>query len=229
MEALIFDFDDTLVDTYGLFMEYYNRFADIMKEQQLATEEEALAVLHEVDIQVVIRIGYPSRESFGLAMQESYHLLCEKKGLCPAPEMSEQLYRLGLAVHQDKTRHYDDAAPLLQYFSGKIPLLLLSQGDSDSQLARVNSSGFAHFFQEARIVPQKTAAVYRELVSDYGFKPERCCMIGNSIRSDINPAMEAGLSAIHLLRQDWVYDQVPAQGEYRTITSLAELRELIEL
>lgn len=228
-KLIVFDFDDTLVDTYGVFMDYYERFAHIMSELGLGSRGEALEKLHAVDIQVVTRFGYPSLESFPLALQESYAQLAEEAGQPYDQEVAVALARLGRQVHEAPAPPYTDAEAALSALAGRVRLLLLSQGDADSQLARVRTSGFDRYFDELNVVPHKTVAVYQELTRRWDIAAESCLMVGNSIRADINPALEAGMQAVHLLREDWAYDREQPRGHYRTIKQLSELLELIEL
>ena len=77
-------------------------------------------------------------------------------------------------------------------------LLLLTKGDEDEQQNKIDLSGFGQHFRRIFIVPEKTTVVYANLVDAEGLDPARTWMIGNSVKSDIGPALAAGLGAVFI-------------------------------
>jgi len=77
-------------------------------------------------------------------------------------------------------------------------LILLTKGRPDEQLAKLERSGLGSFFHAREVVFEKSVDTYRELVARHGLVPERTWMIGNSPRSDINPARAAGLGTVFI-------------------------------
>ncbi|MBU0702463.1 MAG: HAD hydrolase-like protein, partial [Chloroflexi bacterium] len=94
------------------------------------------------------------------------------------------------------------------WLNGRFRLLLLTKGDQEVQEDKLTRSGLGHFFDGVHVVPEKDAQVLRELVDRYGLEPELTWMVGNSPRSDINPALEAGIGAIHVPHSStWVWER----------------------
>jgi putative hydrolase of the HAD superfamily len=84
-------------------------------------------------------------------------------------------------------------------------------------------------FEAIHVVHEKDAPVLRELIETHGLAPERTWMIGNSPRSDINPATEAGIGAIHIPHEmtwDMEQEAIAAPDQVVELGSFRELREL---
>jgi putative hydrolase of the HAD superfamily len=77
-------------------------------------------------------------------------------------------------------------------------LMLLTKGDLFDQEAKLARSGIGELFAAVEIVSEKNAATYRRIMARHGAVPERFVMVGNSLRSDILPALEAGAMAVHI-------------------------------
>lgn len=84
----------------------------------------------------------------------------------------------------------------LAHLSGRHDLLLFTKGDPDEQKMKVERSGLSRFFGHVGIVREKNESAYRTLARERAFHVGRTWMIGNSPKSDINPALAAGLSAV---------------------------------
>ncbi len=63
---------------------------------------------------------------------------------------------------------------------------------------KIDRSGLGSYFRHAAVVPEKDAAAYRALVAELEVDPARTWMIGNSPKSDINPALGIGLNAVFI-------------------------------
>ncbi len=108
-------------------------------------------------------------------------------------------------------------------------MLVYTMGEDDHQRDKFNRSGIAGFFSDIVVVPVKNENTMKELLASFGTLPERACMIGNSPRSDINPAIECGVNAIYLKRSiTWQAEQTEfAEPELvTTVTSLSEILPL---
>ena len=77
-------------------------------------------------------------------------------------------------------------------------LILLTKGRADEQLAKLERSGLASFFHVTEVVFEKSVETYRDVMAKHGLSPGRAWMIGNSPRSDINPARAAGLGTVFI-------------------------------
>ncbi len=77
-------------------------------------------------------------------------------------------------------------------------LILFTKGDLDEQQSKVDRSGVTQFFDHVELTTEKDKQAYVRLIEHYRLDPVKTWMVGNSPRSDINPAIEAGLNAIFI-------------------------------
>jgi putative hydrolase of the HAD superfamily len=102
-------------------------------------------------------------------------------------------------------------------------LILMTKGNQAEQADKVERSGLASYFSAVEIPAEKDPATYREVLLRHELSPHTSWMVGNSPKSDINPALAAGLNAVFLFHKDtWVL-------EHAEIDSAPEGQQLIEL
>src|SRR5690242_3829579 len=92
----------------------------------------------------------------------------------------------------------EGVADTLEYLSQRHDLTLFTKGDPEEQKLKVDRSGLGIYFGHTAIVKEKNAGAYRTLVSERRLATERTWMIGNSPKSDVNPALAAGLNAVFI-------------------------------
>ena len=96
----------------------------------------------------------------------------------------------------------------LAYLAARHDLTLFTKGHPDEQTLKIGRSGLGEYFRHTAIVKEKDAAAYRRLVAERGMDPARTWMIGNSPKSDINPALAAGLHAVFVPHaHTWVLEK----------------------
>ena len=84
----------------------------------------------------------------------------------------------------------------LEYLALRHDLTLFTKGNPEEQKLKLDRSGLAIYFGHTAIVKEKDAASYAALIRERSLDPERAWMIGNSPKSDINPALEVGINAV---------------------------------
>jgi putative hydrolase of the HAD superfamily len=99
----------------------------------------------------------------------------------------------------------------------------MTKGDRAEQADKVRRSGLAGFFSAVEIVAEKDPPTYRDVIARHELKPQSSWMIGNSPKSDINPALAAGLHAVFLFHKDtWIL-------EHADLSAAPEGQHVIEL
>jgi putative hydrolase of the HAD superfamily len=106
-------------------------------------------------------------------------------------------------------------------------LVLVTKGDPAIQQHKIDTSGLVDYLDASYIVGEKNADTYRRIVAELDLDPTETWMVGNSPRSDINPAIEAGLGAI-LVPHDhtWTAEQEPLAAPELVVT-LASFGDLL--
>jgi putative hydrolase of the HAD superfamily len=108
-------------------------------------------------------------------------------------------------------------------------LLLVTKGHDDEQLGKLRRSGLAPYFHATEIVFEKHTDAYRQLLAKHGLDADNTWMIGNSPRSDINPAKAAGLHTVFIpYHTTWQHEleEISTDGNGTLLlNSFAELAE----
>ena len=151
-------------------------------------------ILNETERLNIRQHGYGT-QSFGRSLEETYSKL--------AGEMAQQhvfAHVKTLVAQLEKTppQLIDGVPETLNYLNSKHKLILFTKGHAAEQAAKVERSGLQKFFSAIEIVREKDAETYTELVSRHRIVKTHGWIIGNSPRSDINPGLRAGLSAVFI-------------------------------
>jgi putative hydrolase of the HAD superfamily len=216
---LIMDADDTLWENNIYFEQAIHAFVTFLDHSRLS-REEVRAVLDEVER----LMGYGS-VNFTKSLIETYRRLAEKD---LREEDIEQVRRFGEEIRTQPLQLLAGVRQTLDYLSPRHDLFLLTKGDSEEQKLKVERSGIEEYFKQVVIVPEKDVATYHRVVNELQIDPQRSWMIGNSPRSDINPALDAGLNAVYIPHpHTWHLEheevQYVEEGRLLTLSTFAEL------
>jgi putative hydrolase of the HAD superfamily len=117
----------------------------------------------------------------------------------------------------------------LAYLAPRHDLTLFTKGHPEEQKLKIDRSGLGQYFAHTAIVKEKDAAAYRALVADRGMDPARTWMIGNSPKSDVNPALAAGLNAVFVPHEfTWALEKtdiVEGNGRLLKAEGIGNLRD----
>jgi putative hydrolase of the HAD superfamily len=188
---LVFDADDTLWENNIYFERAFDDFCAFLDHSSL-TAAQVRDVLNEIETVNAKIHGYGSK-NFGRNLQEAYRHLAEReireRDLKHVMSLAERILEQPLEV-------IDGVEETLAELAGRHELTLFTKGHPEEQRMKVDRSGLGRYFAHTAIVKEKDAPAYRTLVEERGFLAAETWMIGNSPKSDINPALEAGLNAV---------------------------------
>lgn len=217
---LLIDADDTLWENNIYFEQAIHGFITFLDHSQL-TREEVRAVLDEIER----LMGYGT-VNFTKSLVETYRRLAEKD---LHDEDVEQARRFGERIRTHPLQLLAGVKETLDYLSPRHDLVLLTKGDLEEQKLKVEQSGIEECFRRVVIVQEKDVATYHQVTSELQIDPKRTWMIGNSPRSDINPALAAGLNAVYIPHpHTWHLEHEEVQhadaGRVLTLSIFADLR-----
>lgn len=186
---LLIDADDTLWENNIYFEQAIQAFITFLNHSQL-TPEEVRAVLDEVER----LMGYGSA-NFTRSLVETYRRLAEKD---LQDEDIQQIQQFGEQIRSHPLQLLDGVKETLDYLSPRHNLVLLTKGELEEQKLKIERSGTEQYFRQVVIVPEKDVATYHRVVRELRVDSKETWMVGNSPRSDINPALAAGLNAVYI-------------------------------
>jgi len=223
--TLIIDADDTLWENNIFYEECIASFSGLMATLGF-DPQAAERTLDEVERRRVLLVGY-APEEFARSMVITYENLCQTHDRPVDAEVSSQVLEIGGAVAGYPIMLLEGVEETLSWLSERFRMILLTKGDQKEQQSKVDRSGLARFFDAVHIVPEKEAQVFRDLIAEYGLEPKQTWMVGNSPRSDINPAVEAGIGAVYVPHSNtWTLEVVEITAPER-VTVLKRFGELI--
>jgi len=223
-QHLIIDADDTLWENNIYFERAFDDFCDFLAHSSMPPAE-VRAVLDEIET-VNNKIHGYGTANFARNLTECYHKLAERQVL------AEDLPRV-MSFTEQILHHPIEliagVAETLEYLSMRHDLTLFTKGNAEEQKLKLDRSGLAIYFGHTAIVKEKNARSYKALIRERGLDPERAWMIGNSPKSDINPALEVGIRAVfvpHLHTWSLEHEELRDGGDrLLRLEQFAELRE----
>lgn len=224
-QTLIFDGDDTLWENNVYFERAIDDFIAYLDHSTL-TPAEVRAVLDEIERANTKVHGYGAI-SFGRSLRECYQHLHQRH-----LDETELATVMGFAerILSQPIELIAGVEETLAELGTRHDLALVTKGHHEEQRLKIERSGLDGLFARTFVVPEKDAAVYRTVVADLAIEPRVAWMIGNSPRSDINPALTAGLNAVFVPHDNtWILEHeelapAPATGRLLVLERLADLR-----
>ncbi|MGL4404411.1 MAG: HAD family hydrolase, partial [Notoacmeibacter sp.] len=166
---------------------------------------------------------------FVLSMLEAASILTERQA---SSLLNDSILALGRQMLSHPVELLPYVSETLSQLHGRYSLLLITKGDLIHQERKVVASGLADFFDHIEIVSDKTAETYRRIFDRHGQGAKRAMMIGNSLKSDVIPALEAGAFGVHI-PHDMIFalehaETPHSQERFHALSNMKDLIPLIE-
>jgi len=219
-DIVAFDADDTLWKSEDGFQAAEARFAELVGPFAPAGVD-VLDALHAVERLDIASQGYGVK-AFTLSMVRAAISMTD--GAVPT-DVIRQLVDLGTAMLVEPVELLAHVPQVLERVGREIRIVLITKGDLVHQTRKVTTSGLEHHFSDVEIVLEKDPPAYAKLIDRFGVAPERFCMVGNSVKSDVLPVMALGGHAVHVpYHLTWDLEVVDDHRE--DVMELASLSDL---
>lgn len=219
---LVIDADDTLWENNIYFERAFERFAAYLNHGTLGNAE-VRRVLDGIEDVNRVRFGYGSVQ-FGHNMVACFEELCERP---IRREDREAVMRIALEIMEHPLQLIEGVSETLAHLADRHTLTLFTKGETSEQQAKVRNSGLARFFEEVVVAREKNTEAYRDLLARRGARAEHSWMIGNSPKSDINPALAAGMNAVYIPHErNWHLEEEALEPGTGTLLELDRFTEL---
>jgi putative hydrolase of the HAD superfamily len=225
--TLIIDADDTLWENNIFYEQCIADFAELMAAHGFEPEE-AVHMTETVERERVPLVGY-APEEFARSMVIAYQRLCAACNRPAEDAVAHAVWQIGQRVVEYPIVLLDGVAETLARLSGRCRMFLLTKGNRKVQESKLARSGLGHLFEEMHVVAEKSGQVLRELLACHSLHPHETWMVGNSPRSDINPALEAGIGAIYIPHPHTWGFEIEEIAEPERVTVLEHFAELATL
>ena len=222
-EVIGFDADDTLWHSEDSFISVEQQYVDLLMPY-VADGVDIRAALRATERQHVPISGYGVK-AFTLSMVEC--AVTVTQGSVPSTVVGD-IVRLGMAMLTEPVRLLPGVADVLEDLGADHRLVLITKGDLVHQWRKLNNSGITHHFAHIDVVMEKDEATYLRVLADVDAAPDRFCMVGNSVRSDVLPVLAIGGHAVHIEYQyTWEHELVEHQKSVVAASSILEVPALV--
>jgi putative hydrolase of the HAD superfamily len=227
IDVIGLDGDDTLWHSESLFAVTNDRIRELLSPH-VSTEVLDERLL-DVERQNLALFGYGAK-AFTLSVIET--AIEVTNGRVTTAEI-QAIIDLGKALLAHPVDLLDGVADAVERLADDHRLVLITKGDLFHQESKVAGSGLGDWFDSIQIVSEKDPATYRRVLDTVGVAPDRFLMVGNSLRSDVEPVLGIGGRAVHVpYEHQWALDSEPEgalpEDGWWHLDSLTDLPGLVE-
>jgi putative hydrolase of the HAD superfamily len=228
---ILFDLDDTLVDTSDIYWKSRSEFIKLMAELGYDSDY-VLEKFEEIDSRNLSKFGYvPQR--YCTSMLDAYKFLVLSNNQNAIISIENKIKKIGAIVRDEVPGLIDGALELLDRVkSNGFRSVLITRGIEEVQRKKIRTHGLEKYFDKIEIVLNNKVDLFRREIADAAISLDKCWVVGDSIKSDINPGLEVGAACVLFLyshpfyfwRQE--YGQTP-NGDFYLSYSLQNISKII--
>ncbi|HWC17138.1 MAG TPA: HAD family hydrolase [Terriglobales bacterium] len=225
-QTLLIDADDTLWENNVYFERAIADFISFLNHREF-TPKQVRERLNDVERESIKTHGY-GIHSFANALCRTFECLSVES---LTAELREQIRAFALRIAENPVEIISGVPETLQHLTAREHhLILMTKGNPTEQLSKVERSGLKEYFAAVEVVAEKNAKAYHAVAEKYGLDADVTWMVGNSPRSDVNPALEAGLHAVFVPHDmTWVLEHEEIGAPMRAGQKLLKLERFSEL
>ncbi len=224
IKQIIFDADDTLWENNIYYVKAMNDLLDLLAKAGL-DRSRLQKEFDQLELQVVRERGYGSYNFVWIleTLNDHYKEAIDVKTF-------EKIVNRFKEHPVKKPELFTGVIETLNYLKKRYHLYVLTKGDFKEQEQKIINAGIHDFVDAYFIVSEKEDNVYKEILTKHHWKAEETCMVGNSPKSDINPALRMGMYAVYIpYRDTWKLDDEPIEPVDNRFFQLERFTELKKL
>ncbi len=225
IKAIAFDADDTLWDCQSYFDKVEVQYASILSAYD--TEEQIKSSLFNIETGNMAALGYGCK-AFTISLVEN--AIKMSRGQIPASAIAE-IVALGKSLLNIPAHPLPEVEETLRFFRKhtQLKLAVFTKGELLDQENKLKRSGLIPYFHHIKIASDKTAAEYQDLCETLHVRPQDLLMVGNSLKSDVIPALQIGAHAVHIpFHTTWLHESIDdfMHNDLITIQHFSELLQI---
>jgi putative hydrolase of the HAD superfamily len=225
-QTLLIDADDTLWENNIYFERAIAKFISFLDHREHSPDAVRL-ILNDVERESIVKHGY-GLHSFTHSLVETFEKLSVD---AITPALHERICSFAHQIADHPIEILSGVPETLQYLGERHDLIMMTKGNFAEQSGKVERSGLKEYFVAVEIVAEKDESTYRSAISKYALPADTTWMVGNSPKSDINPALAAGLHAVFVPHGNtWIleHDEVaiaPAAQRLLVVERFSDLQK----
>ena len=230
-QLIIFDLDDTLVETSDVYWRARKSFVEVLQTEQF-NSEMVIDVFEEIDSLNMEKLGFSPRR-YMKSMLETYEKILLKYKRRSCNQTLDNIKSCGRIVLEQLPQPIEGARDLLEWASAHFKLAILTRGENEFQRRKLHYSSLLKYFNFVQVVTTKDSNKFAGVIKDAGFCSKDTWIIGDSIKSDINPGIELAAKCIlyvythhtYYWRQEYGF---PADGSFYMIYELNKAIDILK-
>jgi putative hydrolase of the HAD superfamily len=233
-KTFIFDYDDTLAPNQQYYCYAQIRFAKYIIDKFNYRAPDVQSIINEeveVDLKNVKTFGF-SAKRFPNSFVETFKKICESRKFEYTEDDIDDVYSIGTEAFDIDAGLVENAESVLNFLAKKNDeLLLYTKGDEGVQRFKIALNNMKRWFKEENIfiVNEKNCQDFKNIIGTRN--KESVYKVGNSVRSDIKPAIEAGIKAIYIPCETWAYERDHKGFDLNdsSIITIDSIKDIIEI
>ena len=224
-EIIGFDADDTLWVNQPNYDLVEDKFCELLTEYK--SKDELSEILYSIEVKNIEMYGYGAK-SFMLSMIETALKICSNTEI---HQIIDKIIQCGKELISIEVELLDGVLETLDFFQKKnSKIILITKGDLIDQERKLKKSNLEKYFHHIEILSNKTVKQYRQLLSQLEIAPADFLMIGNSMRSDIEPVLDIGGNAIYVpYHTTWIHEDSKKIIDHPNLIEIKKINEVIDI
>lgn len=225
IKVIAFDADDTLWSNEPFFQEVERQYRNLLKPYGSA--DDISAALFQTEMNNLTYLGYGAK-AFTISMVETALQVSERS---VSAEVIGQIIDLGKSLLKMPIELLPEVKETLRELKekGDYKLVVATKGDLLDQENKLERSGLAPFFDHIEVMSDKTEKEYRRLLNILQITSSEFLMVGNSLKSDIQPVLSLGGYGVHIPFEVMWKHEVVDNFTHERLKQISSFRELITL
>lgn len=229
-KIILCDLDDTLIQTQKEYNRVTNDTIDVIVKSLggKETKEDVLAYFNQADIKNMSRFEMNYR--YPRTFVEVYEDYVRKHGIKVNLGTVQKIFKMGASIFETEVGYYEGAEDFIhEVLKHNKNVIILTMGDDEVQAKRLADIGLTDKVLKVEVVQEHKDEVMQRYVDTYG--AENVIMLGNSLSSDIRPALKVGIDGLHFERKTWAYDKYDldtSNKHYHAVHSYEEILETLK-
>ncbi|MFB6355082.1 MAG: HAD family hydrolase [bacterium] len=227
VSRIVFDLDDTLLESGKYYRRQLRQFGEKVLQQfePIDDVETVLQRQQVVDREVMGELGL-DKSRFLRSLARTWKWYCKKYDREVSDDDLDECLSIGWGVYDTIPEPIDGMEDTLERLDDEYDLVLYTMGDPEIQVPKIRHHSLERWFSHLHIVPEKNRRYLEQVTVPYGVG--HTAIIGDSLRGEIQPAIELGLLAIHReTEQSWYFHHAEIDEEFPSIQKLPELFEYL--
>jgi putative hydrolase of the HAD superfamily len=228
---IIFDADNTLWDLESLYNDARGKFceyalnainhAGLNAKGHVTLQALETAQRHR-DMQLMGTHGY-SASRFARSFEDTLLFFLQYA----TPNDVRHVRYIAEQVFEQTARPVENLESLLSRLKSKYSLAIITAGEKWVQERRLEQFNLREYFESELIVEKKTADIFAGFCTKNAIRPNHCWVVGDSVKSDISPAREAGLNAIHVKADNWEAEHAELPEGVNSVSKIEQIVDIL--